>query len=160
MVEYMHSDPCSHRTTDACKPKKSLLASSPFVILRFPFVLAKCQECNNINNTKINDKIFVHVFYKKTKFQNSAPFTSRNSYLFLLFYHIFRNLFKQDFTISWLIYFTPLWNNSPSQMYYTWEGDKISRISVPICPFVIYLFFLLITVTLITTAAAAIAAST
>ena len=103
MVEYMHSDPCSHRTTDACKPKKSLLASSPLVILRFPFVLAKCQECNDINNTKINDKIFVHVFYKKTKFQNSAPFTSRNSYLFLLFYHIFRNLFKQDFTISWLL---------------------------------------------------------
>ena len=100
MVEYMHSDPCSHRTTDTGKPKKSLLASSPLVILRFPFVLAKCQECNDINSTKINDKIFVHVFYKKTKFQNSAPFTSRNSYLFLLFYHIFRNLFKQDFTIS------------------------------------------------------------
>ena len=119
MVEYMHSDPCSHRATDTGKPKKSLLAGSPLVILRFPFVLAKCQECNDINNTKINDKIFVHVFYKKTKFQNSAPFTSRNSYLFLLFYHIFRNLFKQDFTISWLIYFTTLSNNSPSQMYYT-----------------------------------------
>lgn len=123
----MHSDPCSHRATDTGKPKKSLLAGSPLVILRFPFVLAKCQECNDINNTKINDKIFVHVFYKKTKFQNSAPFTSRNSYLFLLFYHIFRNLFKQDFTISWLIYFTTLSNNFPSQMYYTEGTEKVDN---------------------------------
>ncbi len=120
----MHSDPCSHRATDTGKPKKSLLAGSPLVILRFPFVLAKCQECNDINNTKINDKIFVHVFYKKTKFQNFVPFTSRNSYLFLLFYHIFRNLFKQDFTISWLIYFTPCETIPPPRCIIPERGIK------------------------------------